>query len=96
MQFLALTLAAYRVVRFLALDDLPLISTPRRWLTTRAVRFSNPKWAEGLVCPWCVGVWVCLGAVWTANVWMPVRYPWLQALAMMTLCGLIAERLDNG
>lgn len=92
-QFLALTLAAYRIIRFITADTLPPMAALRRIILTGHDRARS--WREGIVCPWCVGVYVCLATVWIANVWIPVRYPWLQALAMMTLTGLIAGNLDD-
>lgn len=66
-QFVLLCLAAYRLWRLLAEDD--ILNRPRRWL----VRLPS-TWKEGdsfpskyrkeyalfLNCPWCAGAWISL------------------------------------
>lgn len=66
-----LALAAFRVFRLIAEDD--ILDRPRSW----ALRYGDwregqalpvgyrAKWAEFLTCPWCAGFWISL-AWWGA------------------------------
>lgn len=89
------TLAAYRLWRLWAHDDLP----PAMWLREafeRAVeRRFGPAWAAGVACPACSGFWVScavVAAVWAAR---PLPLPALWFGAVSTLVILIAQR-DEG
>lgn len=55
--FALLALAVFRLWKLLADDE--VLDTPRRWL----IRRIPEKLEVGLVCPWCLGGWLCVG-VW--------------------------------
>ena len=83
-----LSLASYRITRFLIEDD--LIETPRGWLKTKIYK-PNPdtlkpasrlriKLVDLLECPYCMSVWISAAAValacWTWSVPQPF-WSWL-------------------
>ena len=101
-ELLLLSLAAYRIWRFVGEDD--LFDRPRRWL----VRL-GPDWSEEgdpvptdyrvglasfLTCPWCLGFWVSLALWCSYQVWefgtVIVSVP----LAISSLVGFLRSRLD--
>lgn len=95
-QWVMLTLVAYRITRLIAADSLPLVKVPRQRAEAAIRRRArNQDWAAGFECPWCVGVWVCAGTFALAMWWMPIRYPFAQAIAAMAVVGLIAENWDH-
>lgn len=66
-QFILLSLAAYRLWRLLAEDD--ILERPRRWFLRLPRTWNDgdaiPKkyrneWALFLTCPWCAGAWLSL------------------------------------
>lgn len=67
--FLLLALVAFRLWRLLAIDDVlerprrSLVRLPHDWEEGKALpRAYREKWALFIVCPWCAGAWVSLGA----------------------------------
>lgn len=90
--WLLATLAAYRLWRLLALDDLPGLAEAR----TAAAGRLPPRWADAIECPWCLGFWCCLVVfvildATTASVPLPA----VQIAAASTVVGLIGARLDG-
>lgn len=86
------TLAAYRLWRLLALDDLPGIAEARGV----AERRLPDRWADAIVCPWCLGFWCCLLVFVAADVaGVNVPAPILQVAAASTVVGLIGANLDG-
>jgi len=95
--FVLLSLAAYRVWRLCAVDD---ITAPvRDRLTGRVYASEQPgRYRLGLDkfvgCPWCAGFWVAV-AVWAVWSWQP---HWTLAaaapFAVSAMVGLIAKNLD--
>lgn len=84
LQWLLLTLAAYRLWRFVARDDL-----------TVGLRMRVPdRVAEPLVCPWCAGTWIAVGTIAVARQRHDVQMPAVQAAASCAVVGLIGDRLD--
>lgn len=66
-QFILLALAAYRLWRLLADDDILerprryLLRLPRTWQEGDSIpRKYRNEWALFLTCPWCAGAWVSL------------------------------------
>lgn len=90
--FVFMSLAAYRVTRFVIKDTLPPIADLRRW-AVRKVGEKNP-WSEGFTCPWCSGFYCC-GAVWGITWYFhSLPLPGLQLLGVCTVVGLLAQ-LDH-
>jgi hypothetical protein len=89
---LVVAAAGYRIWRFVALDSWP----PVAWLREKVLeRWGDSPWAEGLTCAWCLGS-IVVAALWTGLALIEdVRLPGLQALASMTLTGLIARVEDS-
>lgn len=86
------TLAAYRLWRLLALDDLPGVAEAREAIYDRAPE----RWADAIACPWCLGWWCCVAvfaAVWLAGT--PLTLPPVQVAAASTVVGLIGANLDG-
>lgn len=84
------TLAAHRLWRLVAVDDLPgwrdAADRVEGWV---AGRFGD-RWAAGIRCAWCSGWWACvavIAAVDLSGVSMPL-WP-VQMAAASTVVGLI-------
>lgn len=92
--WLLATLAAYRLWRLLALDDLPYLSDVRErfedWLDVRA----GNRWAAGVACPWCSGFWCCVAVFSALTWWVSVPLIAVQIAAASTVVGLIGSRMD--
>lgn len=85
LSWLLLTLAAYRVWRFVGRDDL-----------TAPLRMRLPdRVAEPVVCPWCAGTWIAVGTIAAARRWHDVQMPAVQAAASCAVVGLIGDRIDT-
>lgn len=82
--------AALRLTRLVTADD--LASPLRRWAAAR-----NETLGLFVACPWCVGFWISLGAVYAAWEVAPLRgLPWWYAVPAATLTvswlvGLLAD-----
>ncbi len=68
-QFALLALAAYRIWRLLAEDEILewprryLVRLPQTWDEGDSIpRAYRNKLADFLTCPWCLGFWVSLGS----------------------------------
>lgn len=99
-----LTLATYRITRFLVRDELPLIKAPRdaiaNWLDPRDQDGDpvEPSPAGGfgravaylIECPWCMSAWVAAWLVWVADSWVGLPVPVLMAAAVWGAAGLVA------
>lgn len=79
--------ATYRLVRLAQLDSFP----PARYLRELVDRRATGAIVELYECPWCLSMYVALGAValrrWAPRAWRPVAL----ALAYSAACGLITE-----
>lgn len=84
-------LAAYRLYRLLAVDDLPPVATARDWIVRKVDKAHGDEWAHGLECPWCLGFWCSLLVVGLLDLAVSVPLPALQVAAVSTLVGLLAK-----
>jgi hypothetical protein len=90
-----LSLATYRIARFLILDT--LIDTPRIWL--HQVIIGKPKaWRmklyELLTCPYCLTIWIAAAVTALADIWYSVPAPigmWLAAATGSLIAWKIIE-----
>ena len=90
------TLAAYRVWRLLALDDLPGLADVRDRLIDRANGTRAERWVDGLGCAWCLGFWTCLAAFVAVDLaGASVPLPAVQVAAASTVVGLIGANVDG-
>lgn len=82
-------LAVFRLWRLLAKDE--VLDVPRAAWQNRMLRGHHLKAIVFLGCPWCLGFWLCLGALavkrYVPGAWSVVR----AALATSALVGLIAQ-----
>lgn len=66
-----------------------------RWDEIPRTDDDPPEAAAFIICPWCVGQWMALGAVvlraGAPRIWRPLS----RALALSGAAGLIASRLDS-
>lgn len=90
--WLLATLAAYRLWRFVALDDLP----PWRDLVDR-LEFAlesrvGDRWAAGLACPWCSGWWATVAVFTALDAVTVVPLPLLQVAAASTVVGWLGAQ----
>lgn len=90
---LVAALASYRVTRLITTDHFPPAERFRNWAADQMPDGYEVLWS----CPWCVGAWVSLGAVITAEVadrhrkrhwFLLAALPW----AISTAAGFLAER----
>jgi hypothetical protein len=99
---LLLALAAFRVWRLVAKDD--VLDRPRRWL----LRLGN-EWqgqsdpiprgyrsglADFLTCPWCLGFWIVVAEWVLWQVWPHATLVVAAPLAVMAVAALVASNLD--
>lgn len=92
---LLMSLAAYRVWRLLALDDLPpLVKARTRFQDAIAERHGD-DWADGIACPFCSGFWVSLVVVVVTASIHPVPLPALQVLAVSAIVGFLGMKLED-
>lgn len=87
LKLVLVSLAAFRVTRLLALDDLPLVSRPRAWLAGKL----PGAWADLVFCPWCLGVYVSATATALVDRYGSVPLPGIYAAAVAALVGLISR-----
>lgn len=93
-ELVVLILAAYRVWRLLALDEL-LDPIRDPLLGLKGDDFARPALARFLGCPFCFGFWISL-AIYGA--WLSAPRPTLYAMAPFAISGavgLIAKNLDK-
>lgn len=93
-------LAVFRLWRLLAVDE--ILDRPRLWLLNAAgwQEGDDPpdgyrtKWADFLVCPWCAGAWLSVGA-WVFWLLAPsLALVVATPFALSAGVGLIRENLD--
>jgi hypothetical protein len=93
--FVVVVLAAYRVWRFFALDDLPPVVAARDAFENRIQRRHGAAWSDGLMCVWCSGWWAScavVGVVWALR---PLPLPGLWFLAVAAAVGLAGMTLED-
>lgn len=89
--FVVLVLAAYRVARLIAVDDLtaPLRDRTHGWL------------GELVTCPFCTGVWVSIAVVlFAANTVLQLHWEWVLLVTAavaggQALCASVDGRLNG-
>lgn len=82
-----LTLAVYRAIRFIAFDDFPPMAATRDYLTAKM----GDKWGVLVECPWCLSMYLVPVAYLVAVQFVSIPLPFLQAVATMTVCGLVGN-----
>lgn len=100
---LLLAIAAYRLWRLLAEDD--LFDRPRRWLVRLGDAWEKEgdpvpagyraSWAEFLTCPWCFGFWVALGWWGAWQIWPHATLVVAVPLALSAGVGALARVLPS-
>lgn len=93
--FVLVVLGAYRLWRFLALDDLPPLVWVRDGFEGFIDRHFGPEWSSGVSCPWCSGWWascIAVGVVWHFR---PLPLPLLWMAAVSALVGLVAMLVEH-
>lgn len=91
--FVIVSLAAYRIWRFLFLDDFPPVAGPRRRFTDFIQERFGDDWADGVSCPYCSGTWVALGTFALYDSTGPGF--WWYALAVAAVVGIAGGQLDG-
>lgn len=90
------TLAAYRLWRLLALDDLPGIAEGRAALDRWATTDTRARYVDAIRCPWCLGWWSCVLVFVSLDVWgVSLPLPVVQIAAASTVVGLIGSNVDG-
>jgi hypothetical protein len=93
--FVLMGLAAYRATRFITQDSFPPVARLRARLIKRwSATVKDQEWAEGLTCPWCMGLYVSVGVVIVTMEYVSVALPALQILAVSCVVGLLG-RIDD-
>lgn len=98
MTLVLLSLASFRLWRFVGRDDWPPCEWFRSQLDERAENERGWVWhyVRTLVtCPWCLGTWVAFAVVAWADVWVGLESPILWALAVACTVGLIGSYFDE-
>jgi len=84
------TLAAYRVTRLITRDSLPPLVRLRDHVTDR---WGHNPWSELIVCPWCIGFWVSVGATLVASTPADTVGRWIAVpFAISAVIGFLAGR----
>jgi hypothetical protein len=84
-------LAVYRLTRLLTEDA--ILEQPRADLEAALTDAGHPLAAEGIRCPWCVGMYVA-GAVTVLSTLAPRPWrPLARALALSAITGALSERV---
>lgn len=79
-------LAAYRLTRFVARDEIPFGPLRRRLVA----RWADTIFDEGLTCFWCLGAWISGALIAGLDLsGISVPLPGLVALAISTVIGLL-------
>lgn len=89
------TLAAYRLWRLLALDDLPGIAEGRAALDRWATTDTRVRWVDAIRCPWCLGWWCCVLVFALVDLWTSLPLVVVQVAAASTVVGLIGSNVDG-
>jgi hypothetical protein len=90
------TLAAYRLWRLLALDDLPGLLEARTRLDRWATTDTRARYVDAVRCPWCLGFWCCVLVFVAVDVWgVSLPLPVVQIAAASTVVGLIGSNVDG-
>lgn len=83
-------LAAARVTILITRDSLPPMARMRDYVSSR---WGRSDWSELIVCPWCMGFWVSVGAFLVASTPADTVGRWVAVpFAMSTVVGLLASR----
>ena len=94
------SLAVYRLWRLLAVDE--ILDRPRLYLLKasgwkpgqQTPAGYRTKWADFLLCPWCAGAWITLGA-WVFWLFFPsLSLVVATPFALSAVVGLIRTNLD--
>lgn len=94
--WILLTLAAYRLWRLLALDDLPGLADVRHRTIAAGQGTRAERWVDAIWCPWCLGFWCCVAVFAAADLaGTSIPLPAVQIAAASTAVGLIGETLDG-
>jgi len=89
------SLAAYRLWRLLAVDELPPLMWARFKLIGVIERRHGAYWAAGVKCPWCSGSWVAVGTVAVVWHYLSLPLPALWFAAVSVVVGALAQWLDD-
>ena len=93
--FVLVTLAAYRLWRFVSLDDFPPMVAVRDWFRDAVFRRYGDEWAGGIACAWCAGFWCTIAVVAAVWAWRPLPAPALWFAAISTVVGLVAMTVED-
>jgi hypothetical protein len=103
-ELLLLALAAYRLWRLLAEDD--ILDRPRRWLVRLGSEWEKEgdpvpanyraSLAEFLTCPFCFGAWVALGWWGAWQIWPHATLVVAVPFAISALLVLAVKALPSG
>lgn len=86
-EFLTLSLATFRIVRLIGVDDFPPIKAVRDRLIKR---FGEDHLiVEAASCPWCASMWLGAGVV------MAARWPWARRALMVPALSAAAGLLSG-
>lgn len=90
-----LSLAAFRIWRFIAVDDFPPMARLRDKLIARWKDSGDEDWWTGITCRWCLGTVIGSALVAGYSQVVSVRLPAIYGAAVCALMGLIGK-LDQG
>jgi hypothetical protein len=99
-ELLILSLAAYRLFRFLALDSFPPMVAARTWITGETdegerTGARRPGWlADLFACPYCLGWWISLALVSAWWAWPTAALAFALPWAVSALVALVTVHLD--
>lgn len=93
--FVLTCLGAYRLWRFVSLDDLPPVTWLRDRFELAVAEHHGDDWAGGIACAWCAGWWascITVGVVWA---YRPLPLPLLWFAAVSTVVGIVAMVVEH-
>lgn len=89
-QWAILTLALFRITRFVTTDTFP----PMAAIRNRIVKTLGKDWGELIICNWCVGFYLCTLAYLLLAQMFPIPLPVVQAFASMGVIGFVGNYDD--
>lgn len=88
--FVLTSLAAYRAVRFVTVDDFPPMMWTRDGIESFLLAHIGADWADGVKCPWCAGFWVCCVVVVVVWRYASLPLPGLWFAAVPAVAGYLS------
>lgn len=94
-KFAGLTVVLTRVIVLVVEDS--VLSRPRDWIKDWSIVHRHPKLGAFVICPWCIGFWVCVAGtqLLTHLGYVSLPLPALWAFAVNQVAAMWVMLLDK-